>query len=52
MTSGYVDRSLAAYGQEDRPCLRCCLTPIRREHFLNRGSHFCPRCQRGPRHRA
>ena len=33
--SGYFDRSLAAYGQEDRPCPRCG-TPIRREPFMNR----------------
>ncbi|MDQ2758391.1 MAG: bifunctional DNA-formamidopyrimidine glycosylase/DNA-(apurinic or apyrimidinic site) lyase [Actinomycetota bacterium] len=49
--SGYFDRSLAAYGQEDRPCRRCG-TPIRREAFMNRSSFSCPRCQprpRGPR---
>jgi formamidopyrimidine-DNA glycosylase len=43
--SGYFDRSLAAYGQEGRPCRRCG-TPIRREHFMNRSSFSCPRCQR------
>ena len=48
--SGYFDRSLAAYGQEDRPCPRCG-TPIRREPFMNRSSYFCPRCQPRPRHR-
>ena len=42
--SGYFDRSLAAYGQADRPCPRCG-TPIRREPFMNRGSFSCPRCQ-------
>ncbi len=49
--SGYFDRSLAAYGQEARPCRRCG-TPIRREAFMNRSSYSCPRCQprpRGPR---
>jgi formamidopyrimidine-DNA glycosylase len=46
--SGYFDRSLAAYGQEDRPCPRCG-TPIRREPFMNRSSFFCPRCQPRPR---
>ncbi len=46
--SGYFDRSLAAYGQADRPCLRCG-TPIRREPFMNRGSFSCPRCQPRPR---
>ena len=48
--SGYFDRSLAAYGQADRPCPRCG-TPIRREPFMNRGSFSCPRCQPRPRTR-
>jgi formamidopyrimidine-DNA glycosylase len=48
--SGYFDRSLAAYGQADRPCPRCG-TPIRREPFMNRSSFFCPRCQPRPRNR-
>lgn len=48
--SGYFDRSLNAYGQEDRPCPRCG-TPIRREAFMNRSSFRCPRCQRLPRNR-
>jgi formamidopyrimidine-DNA glycosylase len=48
--SGYFDRSLAAYGQADRPCPRCG-TPIRREPFMNRGSFSCPRCQPRPRGR-
>jgi formamidopyrimidine-DNA glycosylase len=43
--SGYFDRSLDAYGQEGEPCRRCAAT-IRREHFMNRSSFFCPRCQR------
>lgn len=46
--SGYFDRRLRAYGQEGRPCERCG-TPIRREHFMNRSSFFCPRCQPSPR---
>ena len=48
--SGYFDRSLNAYGQEGQPCGRCG-TPIRREHFMNRSSFFCPRCQPAPRPR-
>ena len=48
--SGYFDRSLAAYGQEGRPCRRCG-TLIRREHFMNRSSFSCPRCQPRPRPR-
>ncbi len=47
--SGYFDRSLAVYGQADRPCPRCG-TPIRREPFMNRSSYFCSRCQSRPRH--
>ena len=48
--SGYFDRSLHAYGREGQPCDRCG-TPIRREHFMNRSSFFCPRCQKVPRSR-
>ncbi len=43
--SGYFSHSLNAYGRQGRPCPRCG-TPIVRETFMNRGSHFCPRCQR------
>jgi formamidopyrimidine-DNA glycosylase len=43
--SGYFDRSLDAYGQEGGRCHRCG-SAIRREHFMNRSSFFCPRCQR------
>ncbi len=49
--SGYFDRSLAVYGREGEPCLRCG-TPIRRAAFMNRSSFFCPRCQPAPRTRA
>ena len=44
-SSGYFDRSLDVYGRQGSPCNRCG-TPIRRERFMNRSSHFCPRCQR------
>lgn len=43
--SGYFSHSLNAYGQQGKPCPRCG-TPMRRDSFMNRGSHFCPRCQR------
>lgn len=46
--SGYFERSLAVYGREDRPCLRCG-APIRRLSFTNRSSYVCLRCQRPPR---
>ena len=48
--SGYFSRSLAVYGQVDRPCPRCG-TPIRRESFMNRSSYSCPTCQPRPRAR-
>jgi formamidopyrimidine-DNA glycosylase len=43
--AGYFSQQLYAYGQTDKPCARC-QTPIRRQAWANRGSHFCPRCQR------
>lgn len=43
--SGYFSRELHSYGREGLPCHRCG-TPIRREAFMNRSSHFCPKCQR------
>lgn len=43
--AGYFAHSLNAYGQQGKPCPRCG-TPIVRESFMNRGSHYCPRCQR------
>jgi formamidopyrimidine-DNA glycosylase len=46
--SGYFDRSLAVYGREGQPCLRCD-APVRREAFMNRSSYSCPRCQPRPR---
>jgi len=43
--SGYFSHSLNAYGQQGKPCPRCG-RPIVRESFMNRGSHFCPFCQK------
>ena len=43
--SGYFSHSLNAYGQQGNSCPRCG-RPIVREKFMNRGSHFCPHCQR------
>ena len=43
--SGYFAHSLQAYGQHGSPCPRCGTLMVR-EQFMNRGSHFCPRCQR------
>ncbi len=33
------------YGREGKPCARCG-TPIRRMVLAQRGTHFCPKCQR------
>jgi formamidopyrimidine-DNA glycosylase len=46
--SGYFERSLAVYGREGFPCLRCG-TPIRRDSFMNRSAYSCPVCQPRPR---
>jgi formamidopyrimidine-DNA glycosylase len=43
--SGYFSVSLNAYAQTGSPCNRCG-AEIVRESWMNRGSHFCPRCQR------
>ena len=43
--SGYFSHSLNAYGRHGTNCPRCG-RPIIRESFMNRGSHFCPFCQR------
>ena len=43
--SGYFSISLNAYGLTGLPCKRCG-RPIRRDNWMNRGSHFCPYCQR------
>lgn len=42
--SGYFAHSLNAYGQQGRDCPRCG-DLIVRAPFMNRSSHFCPRCQ-------
>jgi formamidopyrimidine-DNA glycosylase len=46
--SGYFERSLAVYGREGVPCLKCG-TPVRRHPFMNRSAYSCPRCQPRPR---
>lgn len=43
--AGYFAHSLNAYGRGGEACPRCG-GAIKRESFMNRGSHFCPRCQR------
>ncbi|KAA9110787.1 bifunctional DNA-formamidopyrimidine glycosylase/DNA-(apurinic or apyrimidinic site) lyase [Microbacterium rhizomatis] len=46
--AGYFAHSLHAYGRTGQPCDRCG-RPIVRASFMNRSSHYCPRCQRMPR---
>jgi formamidopyrimidine-DNA glycosylase len=46
--SGWFDRSLEVYGRAGEPCSRCG-TPIIRQHFTNRSSYLCPKCQPRPR---
>ena len=46
--AGYFAHSLNAYGRTGEPCPRCG-RPIVRVSFMNRSSHFCPRCQKAPR---
>ncbi|HEU0129668.1 MAG TPA: bifunctional DNA-formamidopyrimidine glycosylase/DNA-(apurinic or apyrimidinic site) lyase [Mycobacteriales bacterium] len=48
--SGLFQRRLEVYGREGEPCSRCGAA-IRRDHFMNRSSYWCPRCQRAPRPR-
>jgi formamidopyrimidine-DNA glycosylase len=43
--SGYFEVSLNAYGMTGRPCPRCGKAVVR-ENWMNRGSHFCPKCQK------
>ncbi|MGN6198103.1 bifunctional DNA-formamidopyrimidine glycosylase/DNA-(apurinic or apyrimidinic site) lyase [Humibacter sp.] len=43
--SGYFAHSLNAYGRDGQPCPRCG-TAMVRASFMNRSSHYCPRCQR------
>jgi len=44
-TSGYFDRSLAAYGREGEPCPRCA-APIKAVVVGQRSSFYCSICQR------
>ncbi|GEK85923.1 bifunctional DNA-formamidopyrimidine glycosylase/DNA-(apurinic or apyrimidinic site) lyase [Microbacterium aerolatum] len=43
--AGYFAHSLNAYGRTGQPCPRCG-GEIRRDAFMNRSSHYCPKCQR------
>jgi formamidopyrimidine-DNA glycosylase len=43
--SGGFQDSLRAFDREKRPCRRCG-TPIRKTVVAQRGTHFCPTCQR------
>lgn len=43
--AGKFQISLHAYGQTDKPCERCG-TPIKKIKVAQRGTHFCPKCQK------
>jgi formamidopyrimidine-DNA glycosylase len=47
---GTNQEQLFVYGREGEPC-RVCGTPIRRVVLGQRGTHYCPSCQRGRRQR-
>ncbi len=42
--AGYFQNSLAVYGQENQPCIKC-KTLICREVLGQRATYFCPTCQ-------
>ena len=42
---GESQEHFRVYGKKDQPCTRCA-TPIRRIVVGQRGTHFCPRCQK------
>lgn len=46
---GNFRQHLRVYQKTGEPCPRC-QTPIRRIIIAGRSSHFCPRCQRRPKH--
>lgn len=48
---GNFHQRLRVYQKTGKPCPRCG-TPIRRIVVAGRSSHFCPHCQRRPRHTA
>ena len=43
---GAFQRRIRIYGRTGAPCARCG-SPVRRVLVAQRGTHFCPRCQRG-----
>ncbi|MHC5230095.1 DNA-formamidopyrimidine glycosylase [Enterococcus sp. LJL99] len=43
--AGKFQLSLNVYGQKDKPCPRCG-TPIKKIKVGQRGTHFCPKCQK------
>jgi formamidopyrimidine-DNA glycosylase len=45
---GSAQERFAVYGRAGEPCERCG-TPIERIVVGQRGTHYCPRCQRAPR---
>ena len=46
--SGGMQDEFRVYGRDGEPCGRC-RTPIAKTRVGGRGTHYCPRCQRGRR---
>ena len=42
---GWFQVEHQAYGREGEPCARCG-TPIKKILVAQRGTHFCPKCQK------
>ena len=43
--AGSFQVNLSVYGKKGLPCVRCG-TPIEKTKVAQRGTHFCPNCQR------
>lgn len=43
--AGNFQQTLMVYGRQDEPCINCG-TPIQKVQFAQRGTHFCPNCQK------
>ncbi|MFC0232783.1 DNA-formamidopyrimidine glycosylase [Vagococcus entomophilus] len=46
--AGNFQQQLKAYGKEGQPCVRCG-TAIKKIKVAQRGTHFCPKCQKFPK---
>lgn len=46
--AGKFQQQLKVYGKEGQPCIRCG-TKIKKIKVAQRGTHFCPKCQKFPK---